>query len=301
MNMMLNIKPFTISDARTMFPPRDKNCNKGDFGYIAIVGGSLEYSGAVRLAAMASCALRAGAGVASIAAPRSICHAIIPEILDATVFPLSDTDGRLVYSEDEFTSLMKHRRVIAFGPGLGRSSEVRAALEFLLHNYDGILIIDADGLNCLSEIDREVIRTSLPKLVLTPHMKEFSRLSGIAVNDIIAAPAESAFRYASDVHAAVLLKGNTTYVTDGSTVYSVRKGCPGMATAGSGDVLTGILSAVCAFNPYDLTAAAAAGAYVNGLAGEIAEQEYGEYGMTAADTARCTALAVKTISGFSPV
>ena len=292
---------------KNMFPPRDPDSHKGTFGYIAIAGGSLEYSGAIRLAGMASAALRAGAGVATAAAPRSICHAIIPEILEATVFPLSDRDGRLVFAESEWKELTHHRRVIAFGPGFGRSEGVKAALAWLLRSYEGILIVDADGLNCLSELDASEIAEAKPHLVLTPHIMEFSRLSGYSVAEITADPAGLAAEYALRFNSArtgtegtpkvtLLLKGHTTYVTDGSILFRIRKGGPGMATAGSGDVLTGILSAVCSCNPGRLPEAAAAGAYINGLAGEIAEEKYGAAGMTAGDTARSIAYAIKNIT-----
>ena len=278
--------PVTENDIRCCFRERAKDSNKGDFGYIALVGGSLPYSGAIRLAAMANCAMRAGAGVASIAAPRSLAHLIAENILESTIYPLSEEDGYIRFAESEFEGLLKRYRVIAIGMGIGKTGESAKCVEYLLKNYEGILIIDADGLNVLSEMDGEIVRKSPAHIVLTPHLKEFSRLSGMDLEDV--AEGEKAVLcsgLAKDLGCIVLLKGPITAVSDGETVYLVDRGCPGMATAGSGDVLSGILAAVLAYNPGDLLLATAAGAYINGVAGELAQERNGQISMTASDTA----------------
>ena len=285
---------------RTLFPERPKDCHKGNFGYVALVGGSIEYSGAIRLAAHANSAMRSGAGVASVAAPRCICPLIAPQILEATLFPLSDRDGELLFNEEEFASLCRRYDCIAFGMGVGFSEETRKAAEYLLTHFDKTLIIDADGLNAMSELDHELIRSSKARLVLTPHLKEFSRLSGMSIAEAKQDPEAAAAYLAEELDAVVLLKGSTTVVagrTDpeaGIRILASDRGCPGMATAGSGDVLSGILSAICV-NAGDLILAAAAGAYINGAAGELARSRRSDVTMTAADTAMCVAEVIETI------
>lgn len=292
---------ITADQIRTLFPKRPADCHKGSFGYVALIGGSLRYSGAIRLAAQAlasaaNAAMRSGAGVATIAAPRSICPLIAPQILESTLYPLSDCEGDLVFSEEEFGFLCRRYQCIAFGMGSGLSDETLKAVSFLLTHYDKALIVDADGLNAMAEIDHEIIRNSRARLVLTPHLKEFSRLSGMSMEDVRSAPAEAAASLADELDAAVLLKGSTTMVAGPgrNTVLATDRGCPGMATAGSGDVLSGILSALCA-NTDDMVLAAAAGAYINGAAGELAQSRRSDVTMTSADTAACVAEVIEDI------
>ena len=294
---------ITADQIRALFPQRPADCHKGSFGYVALIGGSLEYSGAIRLASMANAAMRTGAGVATVAAPRSICPLIAPKILEATLYPLGDAEGELIFDEEEFAFLCSKYDCITFGMGIGNSSETLKAIRYLLIHYDKTLIVDADGLNAMSELDHGLIRGSSARLVLTPHLKEFSRLSGMTVAGAKSDPAGAAAFLARELDATVLLKGSTTVVagmtaadktesSDDSAseikVLATDRGCPGMATAGSGDVLSGILSAICV-NAKDLVAAAAAGAYINGAAGELAQSRRSDVTMTSADTAMCVA------------
>ncbi|MBP3895711.1 MAG: NAD(P)H-hydrate dehydratase [Mogibacterium sp.] len=291
---------ITENDVRRLLPDRPEDCQKGDFGYVALIGGSVEYSGAIRLAAMANVAMRSGAGVASVAAPESICPVIAGQILEATLIPLSETDGHLKFKDEELAKICRRYDVIAFGMGAGLSDETVKTVEYLLKTYDKTLIIDADGLNAMSKLDREIIRNSPARLVLTPHLKEFSRLSGMSIDEIREDPGLAAMNLAYELNANVLLKGSTTYVAgpdeavDGRRVFTVDRGCPGMATAGSGDVLSGILSAICV-NADELALAAAAGAYINGLAGETAERKRSDITMLSSDTAMCIAEAIEQI------
>ena len=284
-----NYKVFEtgLSDLAELFPIRSGNCNKGDFGYVALIGGSLEYSGAIRLAALANAAARSGAGVVTAAVPRSIAGITAAAVLESTIFPLSDKDGELIFVEDEFAKLCRRYKTIAFGMGVGNSRETVKAVEYLLKNYDKTLIVDADGLNAMAKLDPEIIRKSSAKLILTPHVKEFSRLSGYSVEEVLASPCRLANELADKLNAIVLLKGAETYITDGNVTYLNRRGCAGMATAGSGDVLSGILAAVCASNEARLLLAAAGGATLNGAAGELAQQKFGAVSMLAGDTAAC--------------
>lgn len=285
---------ITAGEVRSLFPERPAECHKGNFGYVALIGGSIEYSGAIRLAAMANAAMRSGAGVATAAVPRSIAPVVAGEVLEATVYPLSDSSGELVFSEEDFVPLCRRYDCIAFGMGIGDSPETLRAIRYLLENYTGTLVVDADGLNAMSRLERGIVRNSRARLVLTPHLKEFSRLSGMEMGDIKADPAAAAQSLADELDAVVLLKGSTTYVagpshwTDESqdccAVLMTDRGCPGMATAGSGDVLSGILSAVCV-NASDLVLAAAGGAYINGAAGELAQSKRSAVTMTSRDTA----------------
>ena len=281
-----NVHDITIADIAHFFAPRDINSHKGSFGYVALMGGSLNYSGAIRLSALANCAMRSGAGVVTIALPRSLSYLIAPEILECTIFPLSDKDGEVIFVQQEMDELIKRVSVIAFGMGIGRGGDADKCLDYLLKNFTGTMIIDADGLNALSEMNSSVIASATCKLILTPHPKEFSRLSGLPVNDILADPAHYACSYAAEHSVTVLLKGHTTTVSDGKITYTSSTGCAGMATAGSGDVLSGVLAALFGAHPNEQAAlTAVAGAYITGLAGEIAQQKTCDICMIASDTA----------------
>ena len=294
-NTISEQKYINEEQVASLFPRRPSDCHKGTFGYVALIGGSLEYSGAIRLAAQANAAMRSGAGVATVAAPRSICPLIAPQIMEATLYPLSDEDGRIQFNEEDFAGLARRYDCIAFGMGIGNSDETLMAVEYLLANYGKTLIVDADGLNAMARLDHEVIRSTRAKLVLTPHLKEFSKLSGMPLEEAKADPVRAAKYLAQELNAVVLLKGSTTVVAGPEgNVLATDRGCPGMATAGSGDVLSGILSALCV-NEENLVLAAAAGAYINGAAGELAQCRRSDVTMTSADTASCVAEVIDEI------
>ena len=167
--------------------------------------------------------------------------------------------------------------------GIGTGDGAFRTLEYLLVHFTGTLIVDADGLTLLSRMSPDSIIRASCTLILTPHLKEFSRLSGMAIDEILLDPIASAETYAKENNVILLLKGPSTIITDGNRTFITDTGCPGMATAGSGDVLSGILAAVSAF-VRDPLAAAAAAAYINGKAGELAQNRMGSVSMTAGDT-----------------
>ena len=280
---------FEAEDAARAFPPRLNFSNKSDYGYVALIGGSLRYSGAVRLAAMASAAVRSGAGVVKTAAPASLCPLIAPQSLEATLFPMPEKDGELLFDEESLAALVRGIRAAAFGMGAGLSSETEKIVRWLLTHFSGTLVIDADGLNALSRMEdgKRLLRESAARVILTPHAMEFCRLLGLprdtGVREVLENPIPQAQAYARETGATVLLKGPATVVTDGERTVLVDRGCPGMATAGSGDVLSGVLAALCGSCGDPLTAAASA-AWVAGRAGELAEAEFGAVSMAAGDT-----------------
>ena len=279
-------RPYRLaeeSDLAGLFPPRPHFSHKGDWGYAALIGGSLRYSGAVRLASMANAAMRSGAGVVRTAFPASLYPVIAPALLESTAFPLPDRDGQILFDPAALKELTGNTRAAAFGMGAGITEDTGKCVAWLLEHGPGRLILDADGLTLLSRMDRNVLKTAPGDVILTPHLKEFSRLTGKSVSEIQEAPIPLAQEYAKETGTVVLLKGPCTVVTDGEEVLLVDAGCPGMATAGSGDVLSGVLTALAAWMNSPLQAAAAA-AYVNGKAGELAEKNLNSVSMTAGDT-----------------
>jgi len=289
-NVDIGIKPVDspyhlveAGDIKDVFAERNNYSNKGTYGYTALIGGSEMYSGAIRLAYMANAAMRAGAGVVKVAVPESIRTEVSSHILESTLFPMPCNDGAMMFDGHKLETLISNVRSVAFGMGIGTGEDTRSILEYLINHYQKTLIIDADGLTELATLGRDIFKHSSAKIVLTPHIKEFSRLTGLSIDEILADPIETVRRYAGETGCVLLLKGPSTVVTDGDEVFITDRGCAGMATAGSGDVLSGILSAVTAYEP-DLLRAVCAAAYINGRAGELAQSMHGSISMIASDT-----------------
>ena len=271
-------------DVAALFPPRKNFSHKGAYGYIALIGGSFRYSGAIRMAAMANAAMRAGAGVVRLCAPRSLCERMMPDILEATLFPLSEKDGDMTFRAEEFREAVRGTRTAAFGMGAGMTAETEKAVSFLLESYEGTLILDADGLNALAVLGTGRLKEAAGQVILTPHIGEFSRLTGKTADEIFGAPVSLAEEFAAEHGVTLLLKGPGTIITDGRETWIADRGTPGMATAGSGDVLSGILAATAALHPQAPVRAAAGAAWINGRAGEMAAERTGEVSMTARNT-----------------
>ena len=261
--------------------------HKGTYGLVGILGGSLKYSGSIKLANISLSSLTAGAGVARLIVPNSIVNGIIPYILESTIYPINDKDDQMVFDKSEIDKALENVDALLIGIGWDQNENNQKILNYILDNYNIPIVIDADGLNILAKIKK-----IKPNLILTPHLKEFSRLTGISVEEISKNPINIAKEYANKNQIILLLKGPTTIITDGKQVYLVDKGAPGMATAGSGDVLSGILIGLLGYKTPDLKTVSFS-AYINGLAGEIAEREKSSISMLARDTANNLTQAIK--------
>lgn len=263
--------------------PRKNASNKGTYGYVGIMGGCTEYSGAVKLANLGASALRAGCGVAKLIVPESIAPSVAPFLLESTICPLPDERGHIMFDKNSIDAATARLACLAVGMGWGVSEENEKILSYLLSEKDFPIIIDADGLNTLAKMDKEILKRTKCRVVLTPHPKEFERLSGISVCEVQKDPVMCAENFAREYGVILLLKGASTVVTDGERTYIVDRGCAGMATAGSGDVLSGVLTGLFGYMPYSpLTVSL--GAYVAGRAGELASEENTNISMTAGDT-----------------
>ena len=302
-NADIGIPPLAVdarlmeeADAAACIPRREHWSHKGKYGYAGLAGGSLPYSGAPRLAAMACAAMRSGAGVAVAAAPRSLCPLIAPLVLESTLLPLSENGaGELVFAEEEWAALLQRVKTLSFGMGIGRGGAVKQALAYVLAHFEGRLVIDADGLFALSGLSPAALHESRAQVLLTPHLGEASRLLGVPAAEIEREPLRYAKQLAEEWRCTVLLTGSGTVVTDGTETWITDRGCAGMATAGSGDVLSGVLAALLGYGEGSLPKLAAAGAYLCGLAGERAELDIGPTAMTAGDTARQIGQAVRRL------
>lgn len=266
-------------NARELLPRRKRNSHKGSYGKAAIVAGSELYTGAAYLSA-ASC-LRSGVGYTTLYVPKDILpHYILkaPEIL----LRASNEGGMYAFNEKMMEELCSYDS-IAYGMGMGVSKEVFLGAKWLIENYQGKLIIDADGLNSLAAYgDCSVFAKKKCEIILTPHIKEFSRLSGLSVEEILEDSISVVKDFAKKHGVRVLLKNAVSVITNGEEVFLNHTGTSGQAKGGSGDVLSGVIVGLCAsgVEPFH---AEVLGAYLVGLSAEIAEKAVGNYSMTATD------------------
>ncbi len=295
---MVKINEFTYEietkDVRNIFFKRQSDTNKGDFGYVGIMGGSLEYSGAIKLANLSVSALRTGCGVVRLIIPKGIAKAVAPYLLEQTIFPMDDRDDKMIFSKEKIDEALSKLKALVIGMGWGQSEEYEKILEYILNNYHIPVVIDADGLNTISKMNMDILKNTKCKIILTPHLKEFERLSKIKIENLKQDEINIARKFAKEYNIILLLKGPTTIVTDGEKVYLIKRGCSGMSTAGSGDVLSGILVGLLGYNEPDILSTSA-GAYLNGLAGELAQKKYTDISMIASDTVKCLPEAIRKI------
>jgi ADP-dependent NAD(P)H-hydrate dehydratase len=261
-------------------PPRADDSNKGDFGRVLVVAGSRRMSGAAVLAG--SAALRGGAGLVRIAVPREIQPMVAVGNICCMTTPLpQDGEGSIDYAaKAEILDAANGVDVMAIGPGLGRSAALTRLMPELLGELTVPIVLDADGLNAFTDQPQRLRRSS--PTVLTPHPGEFGRLAGRSTADVQAQRRELASAFAREHGVIVVLKGHRTVVTDGRRIFENTTGNPGMATAGSGDVLTGLIAALVG-QGLDAFAAARLGVHVHGLAGDTAAASIGPVGMIASD------------------
>jgi len=273
-----------IADDIPKLKPRAVDAHKGDFGKVCIIAGSVGMSGAAALAGRS--ALRAGAGLVRVATPKSVLPIVAAIEPSFTTIPLAEDKGGRISAKAINTILnaVAENDALAFGPGIGVSNELHSILESLLGQEGLRLLIDADGLNNLAKIKDWPTRLKA-NLILTPHPGEIKRLwSSVFREDLPSERQEQAGRLAQQTKTIVVLKGAGTVVTDGQKAYINKTGNPGMATAGSGDVLTGVLTALMGQGLSDFEAAVL-GVYIHGLAGDIAAEKIGQISLMATDIA----------------
>ena len=282
---------FENDDARALLEDRPSYSYKGNYGTVTIIGGCDEYTGAIKLANLSASAIRSGCGICRLAVPKSIKDAVAPYLLDSTLYKLSSKKGIIKFNKKEIDFIIKSSSVICYGMGTTENKDAIEIISYILKEFAGTLILDAGGLRALAKISEEQIRERACALVLTPHLGEMKALYPEYENVL------DAKEYANKINAVVLLKGNATLITDGKKTLITDTGCPGMAKGGSGDVLSGIIAGLVATRQEKakLLDTVALGAYINGIAGEIAREEACDISMCASDTAKSVGKAITKI------
>ena len=271
-------------------PLRALDAHKGLFGHALIIGGATGMSGAISITGTAC--LRSGAGLVTLGMPRC-SHGVVASFdPNYMTLPLPcDSDGRLNCDAEFALSIpLTRASCVAIGPGLGRSDASDRLVAFLFENFERPLLVDADGLNALSEsrIWQESVRGTTPPFsrlrILTPHPGEWERLCGVSAKDRVG-QVEAAIDLAARTRCIVLLKGNQTLITNGKDSFINSTGNASMAVGGSGDCLTGIITALVCQRMEGLDAARL-GAHLHGLAADIAHERLGTPSTLATDLIR---------------
>lgn len=268
---------MNLRQLRRLLPRRQQTAHKGMFGRVLVIGGCVGYTGAPRLSANA--ALRTGSGLIYVGVPDVVYPIVASGLTEPMPFPLPSDGGMLAQkAADALLARMERCDACLLGVGMGQSEQVRALVLRLLRQAKIPMVLDADGINVLAgHID--ILRETACPVILTPHDGEFACMGGDLLHTDRAAAAAA---MAQRTGAVVLLKGHRTVVSDGARLYVNHTGNAGMATGGSGDVLSGIILSLLG-QGLDPFSAAAAGAWLHGKAGDLCARRLGENGMTPSD------------------
>ena len=296
-DMSYNVKSVFAEDVIALYPRLPKRANKGSCGRVLAICGSYDRQGAAMSGAAyfsASAAYRSGAGIVEIFTAEEIFSALASSLPEA-VYSLYGNGEQ----ESEICARVKRSLSLAdcviIGCGLGKSKISRAILKTVIENADCPLVLDADALNIISE--NQDMLSLLPeaqrhRTVVTPHPREMMRLCGKSVDEILKSTVATAVDFAREYQIICLLKDNQTVISDGEAAYVNHSGNPGMASAGMGDILSGIIGAMLARENLksksgrdepDYTLSVAVAAYIHGIAGDMARDEFGEYSLMASD------------------
>lgn len=281
--------------------PRPRCVHKKQLGNILIIAGSKNMSGAGLLCARA--ALRSGAGVVTLAYPECLANVYrrsVPEML-SLILPQTKTGSLSLKSYQEIIKAAQDKDLVAVGPGLTRNKETQKLIIGLIKNLDKPLVIDADGLNALADSKKakQILNGRKALTILTPHEAEMARLTGLSTKKISSARRKIAKYCAQSWRAIVVLKGYQTVIADqrGRVVIN-QTGGPHLATAGTGDVLTGIITTLVSQNldkPFEATTTAV---YLHGLAGDLATKDLGERSVMASDVIKYLPKAFKHLTKY---
>jgi ADP-dependent NAD(P)H-hydrate dehydratase / NAD(P)H-hydrate epimerase len=284
-----NVRWIDWREVSVFARPRRADANKGSYGHALIIAGSVGKSGAAVLASWA--ALRVGAGLVTVATPEPVLPIVAAHTPEIMTEPLPATDAGTIslrsFEYQRLEKLLKGKRALAIGPGLGTHDETQQFVRSVLGKRTVPIILDADGLNAFAGRAQE-LNNGNGALALTPHPGEMARLLSCGIPDVQAQRLEVARKSAADWNAVVILKGQQTVVAapDGQ-VFVNSTGNPGMGTGGTGDVLTGMLAGLTAqFGASPWVRVLAFGVYLHGLAGDIAYADSGEAPLLASDLIR---------------
>lgn len=288
-----NKKIYTQKEISKFLITRKPNSHKGSFGKLGIIAGSVGMTGAACLCAEA--ALRSGSGIIQLAVPQSLNNIFEVKLTEQMSCPMPENEYGALSRSKEIIDFCDGKSALVIGPGLSRKSDGQFFIPDILHTFDGNTVIDADGLNLIAN-NPEILKCG--KCIVTPHLGEMSRLTGLSVEQISENQAETALDFAKKYDTVVVLKSYITVIAspDGNIVFNTT-GNSGMATGGSGDVLSGIIGSLIS-QGYSRFDAAVIGTFVNGFAADIANETVSQTSLAPSDTVNALKIAFKRLSGM---
>jgi ADP-dependent NAD(P)H-hydrate dehydratase / NAD(P)H-hydrate epimerase len=279
----LQLDVITARDVSSLIGLRPAESNKGNYGHVLVVGGSLGKAGAAAMAGMA--VLRAGAGLSTVATPKSVLGTVAGFHPEPMTEPLPETDAGTISTSalDRIEELAKGMTVLAIGPGISRDPQTAELVRALVEKLRLPMVVDADGLNAF-EGRTAKFNGKGRTLVITPHPGEMARLAGRTIADVQKDRLETARKFAREHELIVVLKGHRTLVVrpDGEAWVNTT-GNAGMATGGTGDILTGMVAGMIAQHSTDAFTAVLAAVHLHGLAGDVMREQVGEHSLVATD------------------
>jgi NAD(P)H-hydrate epimerase len=290
-----HLHAITPQNVTTLFAPRPAESNKGRFGHVLVVAGSLGKAGAAAMSAMA--ALRIGAGLVTVATPSVVLSTVAGFAPELMTEPLGHSGAIFVSASDaaHCLEIAKSRTVLAVGPGLSQHNGVADFVRRLVKGAHQPIVLDADGLNAFDGSLKDLAGHHLP-LILTPHPGEMARLLGVTVAQVQADRIAAARDFARRLRCILVLKGFRTIVASPSgELWIAATGNPGLATGGTGDILTGMIAGAIAQFPQQIEEAVRAAVFLHGLAGDAAAARLGQESLVATDLLRSLPVAFRIV------
>jgi hydroxyethylthiazole kinase-like uncharacterized protein yjeF len=279
----LQLNVITARDVGPLIGPRPAESNKGNYGHVLVAGGSLGKAGAAAMAGMA--ALRAGAGLSTVATPKSVLGTVAGFHSELMTEPLPETDAGAISTSalDRVEQLAKGKSVLAIGPGISRDPQTAELVRALAAQLQLPMVVDADGLNAFEGRTNQ-LNGKGRTIVITPHPGEMARLAGCTIAQVQSNRLEVARNFAREHELTVVLKGHRTLVVEADGEAWVNTtGNPGMATGGTGDMLTGMVAGMIAQHSKPAFVAVLAAVHLHGLAGDVMRERVGEHSLVATD------------------
>ena len=284
---------ITLDFVKENLPRRPDDAHKGTMGTLLNISGSYAMAGACVLSSLA--ALRSGVGLLKVALPKSIYPIVASSCCEAVYLPLDESEEGTVSPDslDVLLDASKNANSVLLGCGLKLCDDTIKFVKEFVGKCENKLLVDADGINALAR-NIDILSSTKAEVVLTPHLKEMSRLTGLSVQEIAQNREEVAMTFAKNFSCTVVLKGKDTVVTDGDRLLINPTGNSGMAKGGSGDVLSGVIASFMAQGVSSFESACM-GVYVHGLSGDIAAARYSKTAMLPSDILTCLCDTFKTL------
>jgi len=281
-----------VKEHISKIPERKVDTHKGDFGHVFVIAGSIGMTGAAYLASQA--ALLSGSGIVTCGIPKSLNAIMEIKLTEVMTLPLPETKETsfALKAEGDILGFSEKADVLAIGPGISRHEDTQKLVKKLLNGVKKPVVLDADGIIALMD-NCEILKNRTSPTVMTPHPGELSAVTGKDVSEIQGNREGIASYFAKRYNTVLVLKGHRTVVADpNGNIYVNKTGNSGMSTAGAGDVLTGMIASFIGqgIEPYS---SSIIGAYLHGLAGDIAARENGQFSMIAGDILKKLPMAIK--------